>query len=131
MEMTVQPTAPQKKPRLNQLDGFRFIVAFWLVFAHNYNKQLESGTIYQRFCMRRYIAVTFFLVLSGFVSQYAYGSRDFSSRETLRKFYVGRFGSILACYYATTAVALAIRAMGHHYTGMQWAVGVPLSTVLM
>jgi hypothetical protein len=90
-----------KHPRLNQLDGFRFLVAFWLVFAHNLNATYnEVGTLYERFCYRRYFGVQFFLVLSGFVSQYAYGQKSFSSRTGVFKFIVGRIGSVLACHYS-------------------------------
>ena len=103
---------PSRHERLEQLDGFRFLVAFWIVLAHNFeplknkndydnnNVSLVASTLHERFCVRRYVAVSFFIILSGFVSQIAYRDRDFNANNR-RKFYVGRVGSVLACYYAT------------------------------
>lgn len=122
------------KPRLEQLDGFRFLVAFWLVIAHNFDGNSGVGTLYEKFCVRRYVAVQFFIVLSGFVSHYAYADRDFSTSTTLRKFYVGRYGSILACYYATMVLAYIIRGAGgqlRYTTPSYLAVAIPLSAFLL
>lgn len=122
-----------KPPRLHQLDGFRFLVAFWLVFAHNFNANYnETGTLYERFCYRRYFGVQFFLVLSGFVSQYAYGRKSFSSRTIVFKFIVGRIGSILACHYFTQTVSLIIRFSAGHYRPIkEYWLGIPLSYLLI
>lgn len=122
-----------KPPRLHQLDGFRFLVAFWLVFAHNFNAAYnETGTLYERFCYRRYFGVQFFLVLSGFVSQYAYGQKSFSSRTIVFKFIVGRIGSILACHYFTQTVALIIRYSAGHYRPVEeYWLGIPMSYLLI
>ena len=122
----------KNKPRLEQLDGFRFLVAFWLVIAHNFDPQVSPvGGFYERFCVRRYAAVCFFIVLSGFVSQYAYGDRDFSSFDTLRKFYLGRIGSILACYYVTMALSIILRMAAGHYTWSHCIKGSILSFFLI
>ncbi len=132
IDATKNPVA-SKPPRLHQLDGFRFLVAFWLVFAHNFNATYnETGTLYERFCYRRYFGVQFFLVLSGFVSQYAYGKKSFSSRTVVFKFIVGRIGSILACHYFTQTVSLIIRYSAGHYQpfGEYW-LGIPLSYLLL
>lgn len=131
----VPATPPIRPPRLKHLDGFRFIVSLWLVVGHNYDPNvLGSGTLAERFCFRRYVAVSFFLVLSGFVSQYAYGRRDFSQPGVLKNFYVGRIGSVLACYYATMAVALILKLASPTYSyankGKRWEVGLPLILTL-
>lgn len=117
----------KKKPRLEQLDGFRFLVALWLVVAHNFSpKTSPTGGLLERFCMRRYVAVTFFIVLSGFVSHYAYGNRSFFfyngsiNRETIQKFYIGRVGSVVACYYATMAALVFIRGWAGHFAKEGW-----------
>ena len=122
-----------KPPRLHQLGGFRFLVAFWLVFAHNFNATYnETGTLYERFCYRRYFGVQFFLVLSGFVSQYAYGKKSFSSQTVVFKFIAGRIGSILACHYFTQTVALIIRYSAGHYRPVKdYWLGIPLSYLLI
>ena len=119
-------------PRLEQLDGFRFLAAFWLVLAHNFDPSLSPvGGYYERFCVRRYVAVSFFIILSGFVSHYAYQRRDFSSTKALRQFYVGRIGSILACYYVTLLSAVAIRMAAGHYTTSYCVQGLILSLLLL
>lgn len=120
-----------KPPRLLQLDGYRFIVALWLVFAHNFDPNMSHNNLFERFCMRRYFGVQFFLILSGFVSQYAYGNRDFSSSETLRKFYIGRFGSILLCYYASMIFSCIIRGIAGHYSTSKMITGGFLSIFLL
>jgi len=131
----VTMTSPQNKralPHLEQLDGFRFLVAFWLIIAHNFDPAVSPvGGLYERFCMRRYVAVSFFIVLSGFVSHYAYGNRDLSSRETLRKFYIGRVGSILACYFVTMILATALRIAAGHYSTSYCIQGLILSLFLL
>jgi peptidoglycan/LPS O-acetylase OafA/YrhL len=126
-------TVTTKPPRLHQLDGFRFLVAFWLVFAHNFNAAYnEVGTLYERFCYRRYFGVQFFLVLSGFVSQYAYGQKNFSSTTVVFKFIVGRIGSVLACHYFTQTVSLILRYSAGHYRPVEdYWLGIPLSYLLL
>uniref|UniRef100_A0A7S4JRG3 Acyltransferase 3 domain-containing protein n=1 Tax=Odontella aurita TaxID=265563 RepID=A0A7S4JRG3_9STRA len=124
-----------RPPRLYHLDGFRFIVGLWLVVAHNFDpKVLGEGTLLEKFCFRRYVAVSFFLVLSGFVSQYAYCGRNFNEPGVLKKFYVGRIGSVLACYYATMVVSLIMKLVSPDYSyaakGKNWGIGLPLVITL-
>ena len=176
------PPNNNQLPRLYQLDGFRFLVALWLVVGHNFdpNNDTSYHCYYERFCVRRYVAVSFFIILSGFVSHYAYGQKEFfptnksnnnnsnnpvvddssnnrssswwwwnwskccvgpisswkstMNYETsfrLRKFYIGRIGSMLSCYYATLVMSMGIRLYSNHYTINQILVGLPLSIFLV
>jgi len=57
---------------------------------------------------RGYVAVQGFIILSGFITQYAYRDADYSSRPEVWRYYARRFGSILAGYYFFYARAMAL-----------------------
>lgn len=91
--------APAARPKraerqqLPQLTGVRTLVATWILMHHMAPQKPASGI--SIFVMRVDVAVEMFFMLSGFMTHYAYGDKDFtSSAGSLISFYVRRLARV-------------------------------------
>eukprot|EP00929_Paragymnodinium_shiwhaense_P081082 TRINITY_DN42359_c0_g1_i1.p1 TRINITY_DN42359_c0_g1~~TRINITY_DN42359_c0_g1_i1.p1 ORF type:complete len:452 (-),score=60.17 TRINITY_DN42359_c0_g1_i1:177-1532(-) len=87
--MPAKPEASPAKPKTVQiphLTGVRTLIAMWILCHHM--AHMEPYSSLDPFVMRVDTAVEFFMILSGFVTQHAYGSKDVT----------GSFGSLM-CFY--------------------------------
>jgi hypothetical protein len=90
--------APKKKnPRLNQLTGMRALASLWIAVGH----YSPPGSLYPfgTILSRSWVAVSFFIFLSGFVTHYAYYNKSYKQWNEFRQFYFRRIGRVLASYY--------------------------------
>eukprot|EP00928_Gymnodinium_smaydae_P070929 TRINITY_DN5465_c0_g2_i1.p1 TRINITY_DN5465_c0_g2~~TRINITY_DN5465_c0_g2_i1.p1 ORF type:complete len:439 (+),score=69.33 TRINITY_DN5465_c0_g2_i1:100-1416(+) len=97
--------APAKKPQranLPHLTGVRTLVAMMILIHHMSPRKPESSI--SILIMRVDVAVELFMMLSGFMTHYAYGGADTGSFGSLLAFYVRR----LARVCVTTQVGMLI-----------------------
>ncbi|CAE7607569.1 unnamed protein product [Symbiodinium sp. CCMP2456] len=83
--------------RLLHFDGVRTVFALWIVFHHMAPRQ---PSLLDKMLVRVDVCVEFFVLLSGFMTHYAYHSKDIeSSFGSLAAFFVRRcFRCLLASY---------------------------------
>lgn len=104
-----------KPPRLHlaPLDGARGLASLWVVMEHYASSRMVDGRkVYSGGDARWFLAhgnaaVSYFLVLSGFVTSYAYGQRDFNP-EARFLFWRKRFTRVALSYYAALALGIAL-----------------------
>jgi peptidoglycan/LPS O-acetylase OafA/YrhL len=104
--------AATRKPRLIHFDGLRAFLALWVVFGH-FIPEPSAGAGYDAIRTRGYVAVQFFIVLSGVVTHYAYGRKVEHSASEL---FITRLGSIYPTYVATVFINWAIRLQAFYPT---------------
>lgn len=103
-----------QSPRIGFLDGFRFLLAFWVFSAHYYT--LIGGTKY--FSLPGFLLETFnkpvnavngFMIITGFLMTYNYIERrvaePFKSGKTHTKFWLRRFFRLYPVYLIAVVVA--------------------------
>ena len=93
---------------LSQVTGARTLATTWIVLGHFLG---EPRGALAPFLARGQVAVAFYIVLSGYITQTAYGSRSYDRWSQCSTFYSRRFGRIMLTYYFTCAVGLAQRAL--------------------
>mmetsp|Transcript_87011 Transcript_87011/g.243974 ORF Transcript_87011/g.243974 Transcript_87011/m.243974 type:complete len:436 (+) Transcript_87011:90-1397(+) len=83
----------EARVRLDHLTGVKTLLAIWIVMHHMSSREPESAV--SIFTMRVDVAVEAFVMLSGFMTHYAYGEKDAtSSPGTLLCFYVRRLARV-------------------------------------
>ena len=86
--------------RLFGLDLFRVALAFEILMFHsNGYVGCSYGKYVDLFLRAGAVTMTAFFILSGYVTQYTYGSRNFSDSQECKHFYLGRAINILPSYY--------------------------------
>jgi peptidoglycan/LPS O-acetylase OafA/YrhL len=108
-EVTRKVTAKvEKKPErknLPHLTGVRTLLTMWIVI-HHMSPQEPTSSI-SIFTMRVDVAVELFVMTTGFMTQYAYGTKDVtSSAGSLIAFYVQRLARI--CLTAQLAMSVCL-----------------------
>lgn len=103
-----------QSPRIGFLDGFRFLLAFWVYSAHFYT--MIGGTKYYNLPAilletfnKPVYAVNGFMVITGFLMAYNYIERKetepYSDRSTHVKFWLRRFYRLYPVYILAVIVA--------------------------
>eukprot|EP00931_Biecheleriopsis_adriatica_P090549 TRINITY_DN64514_c0_g1_i1.p1 TRINITY_DN64514_c0_g1~~TRINITY_DN64514_c0_g1_i1.p1 ORF type:complete len:417 (+),score=85.94 TRINITY_DN64514_c0_g1_i1:69-1319(+) len=112
--------AGSKKDQFAHLTGARCLAALWIVCAH-YLPKLPSGAqpSFNGAVYRVNVAVCFFVVVSGFVTHWAYGSRQLEGFWSLAQFYARRLGRVVFTFWVAMAFAVAMLAR----SGMELDVG--------
>ncbi|KAL1512304.1 hypothetical protein AB1Y20_005566 [Prymnesium parvum] len=91
------PLLPKKaREKFLQLMGARTLVTMWIVLGHFMG---EPRGAMEAFFARGDVAVAFYIVLSGFMTQTAYSSKSCTSCGSITSYYAGRFGRTLLTYY--------------------------------
>ena len=94
----MRPTKPEpRREAFDHLSGARSLGAFWIVCAHYLPRRSEAS--FNGAIFRVNVAVCFFVVASGFVTHWAYGSKDFTAWSDLLRFYVRRLGRVIATFW--------------------------------
>lgn len=102
--------APQEVPspagRLEHIDGMRALATLWIVVGHFAELPVVQREALGRLLSRGHVAVGFYIVLSGFVTQWAYGRRQLleEGRGAVGTFFARRFGRIFLSYYFSCLV---------------------------
>lgn len=98
--------------QLDHLTGVRFFLALWIVCGHYMPNEPDD----QGFAItcRSFVAVNFFVVMSGFVTHLAYGHR-LATGMTLRRFYVRRMAQIVITTYVAMLASLLVVWMVPEY----------------
>ena len=109
----------QHREQFSHLTGARSLAALWIVCAHYLPKKSEGSF---NAVFRVNVAVCFFVVTSGFVTHWAYGSKVFKTWHDLLCFYVRRLGKVVVTFW----IALFWAAYLLHRSG----VDLPLSHLL-
>uniref|UniRef100_A0A7S4Q421 Acyltransferase 3 domain-containing protein n=1 Tax=Alexandrium monilatum TaxID=311494 RepID=A0A7S4Q421_9DINO len=86
---------------LVHLNGTRFCLSIWILADHF----LPGAGV---FVDRANVAVDLFIIMSGFVTQWAYGSRDMLSGRTVAQFYVRRIGRVFLPTYLSMISAAVL-----------------------
>lgn len=86
---------------LVHLMGARFVLALWIMADHFIH---EGSIVFNR----ANVAVDGFIILSGFITQWAYGERDFRGWGAYVQFYVRRIGRVVATTYVSMALAIML-----------------------
>ena len=93
-----------------QLSGLRTLATTWIVLGHF---AAEPRGLTARFLSRGHVAVSLYIVLSGFVTHLAYGTKTFSTWPERGRFYLRRFGRIWLTYYVSCVLGLVQRSLTH------------------
>ena len=91
-----------------QLSGLRTLATTWIVLGHF---AAEPRGLTARFLSRGHVAVSLYIVLSGFVTHLAYGTKTFSAWPERGRFYLRRFGRIWLTYYVSCVLGLVQRSL--------------------
>lgn len=98
--------------RLPQLTGARVLAALWIVCHHV--EPREKGSAFTPFVTRVDVAVEYFVLLSGFLSQHIYGYREPPrGASALAKLYVRRLARILLTAQVATLASIFLLWCGH------------------
>lgn len=97
--------------RLDHLTGIRGLLALWIVSGH-YLPRNERLTRLEAAACRSFMAVDVFVVMSGFVTHWAYADRMRQGTLSIRSFYVRRMAHIiLTTYIAMVASIIVVAAI--------------------
>lgn len=97
---------PSHPPRLDALNGLRFLAVAWVVVRHLGEPSFENVPMVFERCRRHaFLLMPLFFVLSGFVLSYAYAEHLRSGHVDKRTFWVSRLTRVWPVYL----VALALR----------------------
>ncbi|CAE7305957.1 CARNS1 [Symbiodinium pilosum] len=102
---------PPNREQFGHLTGARSLAAFWIVCAHYLPKRDESFNA----VFRVNVAVCFFVVASGFVTHWAYGSKVFNTWSDILRFYMRRLGKVVVTFW----IALLWAAYLLHREGVE------------
>eukprot|EP00440_Ansanella_granifera_P016511 gb/GFBE01017939.1/.p1 GENE.gb/GFBE01017939.1/~~gb/GFBE01017939.1/.p1 ORF type:complete len:410 (+),score=38.16 gb/GFBE01017939.1/:1-1230(+) len=106
-----------RQDQLQHLTGARCLAALWIVCAHYLPKLPEgSGPSFNGAVFRVNVAVCFFVIVSGFVTHYAYGARDLAGFWGLAQFYARRLGRVVFTFWVAMAFSVYILTR----TGTHW-----------
>ena len=72
-KLDVPLAAPPR--RLEHIDGTRFLATLWIVVGHFEELPAAHRGAFGRLLSRGHVAVGFYIVLSGFITQWAFGRR--------------------------------------------------------
>ncbi|CAE8630548.1 unnamed protein product [Polarella glacialis] len=89
---------------LHHLMGFRSLLSLWILADHF----IHRASV---FTDRANVAVDCFIIMSGFVTQWAYGARALSSRGQVAQFLARRVGRVLLTTYVAMLVATLVMAV--------------------
>ena len=92
--------------RLEQLDGMRALATTWILLGHFLDWRSHRG-LFTGFLARGNVPVCYYIVLSGFVTHWAYDKQNFS----LQSFFRTRLGRIAFSYYFFFGLGLVQRVM--------------------
>lgn len=95
--------------RLDHLTGIRGLLALWIVCGH-YMPRSDRFTFFEAAACRSFMAVDVFVVMSGFVTHWAYADRIRQGTLSTRSFYVRRMAHIILTTYIAMAVSLIVVA---------------------
>jgi peptidoglycan/LPS O-acetylase OafA/YrhL len=96
------------KPRFDQLDGVRALASLWVVVEHaTKGRDGYTGGNFAWLLAHGNAPVSYFIVLSGFVTSYANGAREFDAQRRF-DFLVKRFARVALSYYAAMALTLVV-----------------------
>ena len=73
----------------------------------------EPRGLTSRFLSRGHVAVSLYIVLSGFVTHLAYHSKSFTTLTSTYNFYLRRFGRIWLTYYFSCFLGLSHQTLFH------------------
>lgn len=113
---------PKQEGQLDHLTGARFLGALWVVCAHYLPKGplvlLKStpvqvgGGFLNAAVLRENAAVDFFVVLSGFITHWAYSNRDLLGYPGAMRYYIRRLGRTLLTTWASMALWCVVVLLG-------------------
>eukprot|EP00933_Yihiella_yeosuensis_P028210 TRINITY_DN22027_c1_g4_i1.p1 TRINITY_DN22027_c1_g4~~TRINITY_DN22027_c1_g4_i1.p1 ORF type:complete len:418 (-),score=35.76 TRINITY_DN22027_c1_g4_i1:402-1655(-) len=106
------PTSAHSGQRLGHLTGARCIASAWIVCGHFIFVEKPSPFTAARH--RGNAAVDFFIVLSGFMTQWAYGSRVLRGMTEIRTFYVRRVGRVVITTWFAMVLGLGVVLVQAH-----------------
>ena len=106
-----------QSPRIGFLDGFRFLLAFWVFAAHYYTliggiKYFSLPGVLLETFNKPVNAVNGFMIITGFLMTYNYIERraaePFNSKKTHTKFWLRRFFRLYPVYLIAVVVAFIL-----------------------
>jgi peptidoglycan/LPS O-acetylase OafA/YrhL len=113
-----QPHRAPPRRHLPHLDGLRCLCCAWIVVSHFANPRVPNNRL-KGVLERGYIAVDFFIVLSGFTTHYAAASKPLGTAAQISRFHLQRVGRILPLHWACVAVQVVL----NHYVNSLNLVG--------
>lgn len=85
-----ESSKPKKQSRVRSLDGMRFFVQIWIILGHYWMGRDDDSVYLHRFVSRGGIGVTFYIVLSGFMTFIGF------SKKPIKEYYCRRIIPMLA-----------------------------------
>ena len=104
---------------LTHLDGLRFLACLWIVTSHFANPRIHSKL--QGLLERGFVAVDFFIVLSGFTTHYASAGKPLDSGSAIARFHLQRIGRILPLHWLCVILQM--------FTQSSWTFFSPLNII--
>jgi len=88
---------------LDAVSGIRMFATLWIVLGHFQETSFLSyqDTTFLLVLNRGFVGVAVYIVLSGFITHYAYRNKEFFKDSAIGKFYVKRFGRVCFTYFVS------------------------------
>lgn len=119
-----------QKERLPALNGLRCLAALDIMFFHFSNPKWFGP--FAPIVSQGYTAVSFFLLMSGFILAYNYDERAQAGKLKAKKFWVARFSRLYPVYALSLVVSLGmLMAEWHARSHAQFALGVILTPLML
>ena len=104
-----------KRTSISHLTGARFLLSLWIVNNHFVPKQPETAL--NHVVSRSNVAVSFFICMSGFITHWAYGSREMWRKWQIYQYCVRRIGRVVVTTWFAMVAAIVIMALTGSPTG--------------
>lgn len=98
----------RRRKMLHTISGIRTFATLWIVLGHfqDTNFRYNRDTTFLLVLSRGFIAVGIYIVLSGFMTHYAYQNRHYSSWQSWCAFYLRRVARVVFTYEASCLLGL-------------------------
>jgi len=91
-----------KRRNLKALSGLRTLATLWIVLGHfQMTAEICNSDVFLLVLGRGFIPVCMYILLSGFVTHYAYQSKAFGTMNQCLEFYIRRLARVLFTYYVS------------------------------
>ena len=106
---------------IQHLTGCRFLLSLWIVCNHFVPKEPETAL--NHVVSRSNVAVSTFVCMSGFITHWAYGERELSSKWKVLHFFVKRIGRVAFTTWTAMVAAIVVMAITGNTSGDVYDVG--------
>eukprot|EP00927_Polykrikos_kofoidii_P084738 TRINITY_DN9020_c0_g1_i2.p1 TRINITY_DN9020_c0_g1~~TRINITY_DN9020_c0_g1_i2.p1 ORF type:complete len:442 (-),score=32.81 TRINITY_DN9020_c0_g1_i2:75-1400(-) len=104
------PGKTDKPAKLDHLSGARALAAGWIVCYHFMSQKPSQTSIFYAARTRANTAVNFFIVLSGFITQWVYSTQAFECWADLKGFWARRLSRVVVTAWIAMSAGVLVYA---------------------